>query len=186
MDCSRPRLLCPWDSPGRNTGVGCHSLLQMTIMCTIIWIFLWMWGLFHAIKYVSFLWGVHKRDSAGGWLSWGPWKRVGKVPGCAGVFQTAPWACHVADEMMGIMRDWAHTQPGNAVQSRSHQLLNRTGPTDVPFVSPLLQISCVTFPDSSVILTKMLQRPEQELLPQWYDHPQVSNVPPYEARPWDI
>ncbi|XP_059738085.1 uncharacterized protein [Bos taurus] len=23
-----PRLLCPWDSPGKNTGVGCHSLLQ--------------------------------------------------------------------------------------------------------------------------------------------------------------
>ena len=22
------RLLCPWDSPGMNTGVGCHSLLQ--------------------------------------------------------------------------------------------------------------------------------------------------------------
>ena len=22
------RLLCPWDSPGKNTGVGCHSLLQ--------------------------------------------------------------------------------------------------------------------------------------------------------------
>ena len=22
------RLLCPWDSPGRNTGVDCHSLLQ--------------------------------------------------------------------------------------------------------------------------------------------------------------
>ena len=20
------RLLCPWDSPGKNTGVGCHSL----------------------------------------------------------------------------------------------------------------------------------------------------------------
>jgi len=28
MDCSPPRLLCPWDSPGKNTGVGCHSLLQ--------------------------------------------------------------------------------------------------------------------------------------------------------------
>ena len=33
-DSSRPhglepaRLLCPWDSPGKNTGVGCHSLLQ--------------------------------------------------------------------------------------------------------------------------------------------------------------
>ena len=22
------RLLCPWDSPGRNTGVSCHALLQ--------------------------------------------------------------------------------------------------------------------------------------------------------------
>ena len=25
MDC---RLLCPWDSLGKNTGVGCHALLQ--------------------------------------------------------------------------------------------------------------------------------------------------------------
>ena len=23
-----PRLLCPWDSPGKKTGVGCHFLLQ--------------------------------------------------------------------------------------------------------------------------------------------------------------
>ena len=23
-----PRLLCPWDSPGKNTGVGCHFLLH--------------------------------------------------------------------------------------------------------------------------------------------------------------
>ena len=22
------RLICPWDSPGENTGVGCHALLQ--------------------------------------------------------------------------------------------------------------------------------------------------------------
>ena len=22
------RLLCPWDSPGKNTGVGCHFLFQ--------------------------------------------------------------------------------------------------------------------------------------------------------------
>ena len=32
--CDRPhglkptRLLCPWDSPGKNTGVRCHTLLQ--------------------------------------------------------------------------------------------------------------------------------------------------------------
>ena len=24
------RLLCPWDSPGKNTGVGCHFLLRMS------------------------------------------------------------------------------------------------------------------------------------------------------------
>ena len=26
MDCSSTRLLCPWDSPGENTGVGSHFL----------------------------------------------------------------------------------------------------------------------------------------------------------------
>ena len=29
------RLLCPWDSPSRNTGVGCHFLLQPSF---------YMWG----------------------------------------------------------------------------------------------------------------------------------------------
>ena len=28
MDCSLPGILCPWDSPGKNTAVGCHALLQ--------------------------------------------------------------------------------------------------------------------------------------------------------------
>ena len=28
MDCSPTRLLYGWNSPGKNTGVGCHSLLQ--------------------------------------------------------------------------------------------------------------------------------------------------------------
>ena len=26
--CNPTRLPCPWDSPGKNTGVGCHFLLQ--------------------------------------------------------------------------------------------------------------------------------------------------------------
>ena len=26
------RLLCPWDSPGMNTGVGCHALLQRNLL----------------------------------------------------------------------------------------------------------------------------------------------------------
>ena len=28
MDYMPARLLCPWNSPDKNTGVGCHSLLQ--------------------------------------------------------------------------------------------------------------------------------------------------------------
>ena len=26
------RLICPWDSPGKNTGVGCHALLQVIFL----------------------------------------------------------------------------------------------------------------------------------------------------------
>ena len=35
MDCSPVRLLRPWDFPGKNTGVGCHFLLQdgILILC---------------------------------------------------------------------------------------------------------------------------------------------------------
>ena len=42
MNHSPPRLLCPWNSPAKNTGVGSHSLLH--------WIFLsqeWNLGLLH-------------------------------------------------------------------------------------------------------------------------------------------
>ena len=28
VDCNPTRLLCPWDSPGKNTEVVCHFLLQ--------------------------------------------------------------------------------------------------------------------------------------------------------------
>ena len=28
MNCGPPRLLCPWDSPGKKIEVGCHALLQ--------------------------------------------------------------------------------------------------------------------------------------------------------------
>ena len=30
LDCSLPRLLCPWNFPSKNTGVGSRSLLQGT------------------------------------------------------------------------------------------------------------------------------------------------------------
>ena len=46
MDCKPTRLLCPWDFPGRNTGVGCHALLQGIfptqgsnphLLCLLLW-----------------------------------------------------------------------------------------------------------------------------------------------------
>ena len=51
-NCLRPyrlqptRLLCPWDSPGKNAGVGCHALLQrifptqglnLCLLCLLHW-----------------------------------------------------------------------------------------------------------------------------------------------------
>ena len=32
MDCSSSGFLCPWDSSGKNTEVGCYFLLQHKIM----------------------------------------------------------------------------------------------------------------------------------------------------------
>ena len=34
MDCSPPRLLRPWDFPGKRTGVGCHCLLRQQILAS--------------------------------------------------------------------------------------------------------------------------------------------------------
>ena len=34
------RFLCPWDSPGKNTGVGCHFLLQFIILSNCSFFFL--------------------------------------------------------------------------------------------------------------------------------------------------
>ena len=31
LDCKPSRLLCPWDFLGKNTGVGCHFLLQRIV-----------------------------------------------------------------------------------------------------------------------------------------------------------
>ena len=42
------RLLCPWDSPGKNPGVGCHALLQGIFLTQRSNSpLLWMWILYH-------------------------------------------------------------------------------------------------------------------------------------------
>ena len=32
MDKQPTRLLCPWDFPGKSTGVGCHCLLRLSML----------------------------------------------------------------------------------------------------------------------------------------------------------
>ena len=54
-DSSRPhglqptRLFCPWDFPGKSTGVGCHCLLHLRPSCSRLWLpAVWWWeGLSH-------------------------------------------------------------------------------------------------------------------------------------------
>ena len=54
MGCIPPGFLCPWIFPGKNTGVGCHSLLQaphmrwysyLLLMSGVskLWLWVWIW-----------------------------------------------------------------------------------------------------------------------------------------------
>ena len=57
MGCSPPRLLCPWDFPGKKTGAGCHFLLlvsswpryQTHVSCFGRWI-LYHWAIRKALS----------------------------------------------------------------------------------------------------------------------------------------
>ena len=46
------RLLCPWGSPGRNTGVGCHDLLHGIFLTRILYI------LFQILLHCRWLWNI--------------------------------------------------------------------------------------------------------------------------------
>ena len=58
------RLLCPWDSPGENTGVGCHALLQGIVL--IHW-----WNLHLLCLLLTHYWWECKMVCS-------PWKRQGQ------------------------------------------------------------------------------------------------------------
>ena len=46
MDCSLPGSSCPWDSPGKNTGVGCPTFLQGIFLARGLSSCLLYWGSF--------------------------------------------------------------------------------------------------------------------------------------------
>ena len=50
------RLFCSWDSPGKNAGVGCHSLLQgllYVFVLFLIFIYFWLCWLFTGLSLVT-------------------------------------------------------------------------------------------------------------------------------------
>ena len=49
------RLLCPWDFPGKRTGVGCHCLLQITLKYSINVSFNWLYDFWCFLVYSSHL-----------------------------------------------------------------------------------------------------------------------------------
>ena len=78
-DSSRPHglqpasLLCPWDSPGKSTGVGCHCLLHVLILkekwlCSVIliwknWKFVCKWiGNFLMFKSINISERLYKKN----------------------------------------------------------------------------------------------------------------------------
>jgi hypothetical protein len=46
-------LLCPWDFPGQNTGVGCHFLFQRIFLTQGSNLHLLQWILYHSAKWVK-------------------------------------------------------------------------------------------------------------------------------------
>ena len=58
MDCSPTRILCPWDFPGKNTGVGCHFLLQGIFPTEVS--NLWLLCLLHCRRYFNWSSYWHK------------------------------------------------------------------------------------------------------------------------------
>ena len=53
------RLLCPWDFPGKSTGVGCHCLLQIYTLCSLKkYIFIYLTALGHSCNIQTLSWGI--------------------------------------------------------------------------------------------------------------------------------
>ena len=74
--CSSPGSSCPWDSLGKNTGVGCHAVLQgifptqelnlWLLLCRWIlyhWATMWVWMLIAALVITDSNWKQFKRPS---------------------------------------------------------------------------------------------------------------------------
>ena len=127
MDSSPARLLCPWDSPGKNTGMGCHAFVQgylpdtgikLVTLCLLHW-------------QASFLplvppgkpFQVHKRTcqcrtckrhSFNPWVGMIPWNRKWQP---TPVF--LPGECYRQRSLVGYS-PWHHKESDTTVQMSMH------------------------------------------------------------------
>ena len=58
------RVLRPQDSPGKNTGVVCHFLLQIMYVCVCVYIYIYMYVCVCVCVFVVFTGGSIGKDSA--------------------------------------------------------------------------------------------------------------------------
>ena len=89
------RLLCPWDSPGKNTGVGCYSLLQGSswpqgqtgVSCTAGRLFT-IWATWKALL-------IHKLNILPNkaWSLWSPFQFLLDI----GTHWACPGSSHISD-----------------------------------------------------------------------------------------
>jgi len=81
------RLCCPWDSPGKNTAVGCHFLLQCMKVKS-------------KVKSLSRV-----------WLFTTPWTEAYQAPLSMGFSRQEYWSgCHYYSSIKGKWRGWCENQ----------------------------------------------------------------------------
>ena len=94
------RLLCPWDFPGKNTGVGCHFLLRGTfptqgpnlrLLCLLPW-------QADSLQFVppgkSLKIHVRWQNPPAAYWGWPVWREVGALtPRCSSALLSTIWAC---------------------------------------------------------------------------------------------
>ena len=120
MDCSPTRLLCPWNFPGKNIGVGCHSFSRGSFQprdrtrfsCTGRWI-LYHWATQEALH----LMGILRKIQI---LQWKRWKNLSTAPSAGSTLSNVCPLCDGAPVPTRQLSDIRRTA-GQGSRARAHQ-----------------------------------------------------------------
>ena len=122
------RLLCPWDFPGKSTGVGCHCLLQTCCTSSHLKIFLGGFPDDSLVKNTPANAGNTSSVSGLG-RSHTPWSDYAGAPQllslCSGGRNSNYWALEPQLLMPTCLRAHAHQQEAHAPQPESSPYLSK-------------------------------------------------------------